>query len=578
MSASTCVQPSQKEESTLIAGNNEKGMIMPMTRTNSRKAPNVLAIRMPFKISFVFLLTMMAMSSKQNGAVSPFAFALTSPGLINPFSNRIYGSRFRRCPSVKGEGLDTSCYVRDRLGGTIIYSTSGNVRDTDSIDDDNEEERISPGMLDNGIIMPEGGLGSPCVIKVLGVGGGGGNAVNRMIQTRIEGVSFWAINTDAQALAKSLAPNRLNIGREVTRGLGAGGMPSVGESSALENGNEIKHICSGADMVFITAGMGGGTGSGAAPIVAEISKEDCGCLTVGVVTKPFAFEGRKRMKQAEAAIEQLRKHVDTLIVVSNDKLLRIVPDNTPVTDAFLVADDILRQGVVGISEIIIKTGLVNVDFADVRAVMKDAGTALMGVGTGQGKTRAADAAVAAISSPLLDFPISEAKRIVFNVVGGTGLGLSEINAASEVIYENAHEDANIIFGALIDEKMGDEVSITVLACDFQQDITLSDITGDSAQQSKVDGTSDNISENDSLPSSTNDIRNPNFYKERRQATQSPLGPDASLEETRKALTRGFKKPSSSISNDVLDENQKQGGLRNRVKKLFRTIRNGRNSQ
>mmetsp|Transcript_9715 Transcript_9715/g.14441 ORF Transcript_9715/g.14441 Transcript_9715/m.14441 type:complete len:439 (-) Transcript_9715:18-1334(-) len=324
---------------------------------------------------------------------------------------------------------------------------------------------INPFSLDDGVILPEGGLGSPCIIKVLGVGGGGGNAVNRMIQTRIEGVSFWAINTDAQALDKSLSPNRLNIGRQVTRGLGAGGIPSVGEKAALENVNEMNHICAGADMVFITAGMGGGTGSGAAPVLAEVAR-DCGCLTVGVVTKPFAFEGRKRMKQAEAAIDTLRKHVDTLIVVSNDKLLKIVPDNTPVTDAFLVADDILRQGVVGISEIIIKTGLVNVDFADVRAVMKDAGTALMGVGTGEGKSRAADAAVAAISSPLLDFPISEAKRIVFNVVGGAGLGLSEINAASEVIYENAHEDANIIFGALIDEKMGDEVSITVLACDF----------------------------------------------------------------------------------------------------------------
>ncbi len=222
--------------------------------------------------------------------------------------------------------------------------------------------------------------GPPCVIKVLGVGGGGGNAVNRMIETRIEGVSFWAINTDAQALAKSLAPNVLNIGRALTRGLGAGGDPEVGRRAAEENTQEIERICDGADMVFITAGMGGGTGSGAAPVVAEIAKKDCGCLTVGVVTKPFAFEGRKRMQQAEKAIAKLRANVDTLIVVSNDKLLQIVPDNTPVTDAFLVADDILRQGVVGISEIILKTGLVNVDFADVRAVMVDAGTALMGVG------------------------------------------------------------------------------------------------------------------------------------------------------------------------------------------------------
>jgi len=404
--------------------------------------------------------------------------------------------------------------------------------------------------------MPEDGFGSPCVIKVLGVGGGGGNAVNRMIQTRIEGVSFWAINTDSQALDKSLAPNRLNIGRQITRGLGAGGIPSVGEKAARENVNDMTHICEGADMVFITAGMGGGTGSGAAPVLAEVARE-CGCLTVGVVTKPFAFEGRKRMKQAEEAIETLREHVDTLIVVSNDKLLRIVPDNTPVTDAFLVADDILRQGVVGISEIIIKTGLVNVDFADVRAVMKDAGTALMGVGTGEGKTRAADAAVAAISSPLLDFPISEAKRIVFNIVGGPGLGLSEINAASEVIYENAHEDANIIFGALIDEKMGDEVSITVLACDFRQP-DQAVLAGGGAQEynrpKSISG------------SSGGDMRDPNFYKNRRLATKSPLGPDATVEETRKAITRGFKKP-NSFEDEQESKQKKRSFLRGLLRKL-----------
>jgi len=405
---------------------------------------------------------------------------------------------------------------------------------------------------DVGVIVPEDGFGSPCVIKVLGVGGGGGNAVNRMIQTRIEGVSFWAINTDSQALEKSLAPNRLNIGREITRGLGAGGIPSVGEKAALENVNDMRHICEGADMVFVTAGMGGGTGSGAAPVLAETAR-DCGCLTVGVVTKPFAFEGRKRMKQAEEAIETLRKHVDTLIVVSNDKLLRIVPDNTPVTDAFLVADDILRQGVVGISEIIIKTGLVNVDFADVRAVMKDAGTALMGVGTGVGKTRAADAAVAAISSPLLDFPISEAKRIVFNVVGGPGLGLSEINAASEVIYENAHEDANIIFGALIDEKMGEEVSITVLACDFRQ-----------PDKKVLAGGAGGVQVNNRPQSG--DMRDPNFYKNRRLATMSPLGPDASVEETRQAITRGFKKP-ASMGDDQENKKKKRGFLRGLFRKL-----------
>ncbi|KAL7566321.1 hypothetical protein ACA910_013644 [Epithemia clementina (nom. ined.)] len=388
----------------------------------------------------------------------------------------------------------------------------------------------------------------PCVIKVLGVGGGGGNAVNRMIASQIEGVSFWAINTDAQALAKSLAPNVLNIGRALTRGLGAGGDPRVGRQAALENQKEILRICEGADMIFITAGMGGGTGSGAAPVVAEIAKGDCDCLTVGVVTKPFAFEGRNRMRQAEAAIEELRKHVDTLIVVSNDKLLRIVPDNTPVTDAFLVADDILRQGVIGISEIILKAGLVNVDFADVRAVMKDAGTALMGVGTGVGKNRASDAAVAAISSPLLDFPIQRAKRIVFNIVGGEDMGLQEINEASEVIYENADDNANIIFGALVDPTMDEEISITVLACDFDSDPSV-DILAEVEEDDYLERTKD-----------------PNFYKERRKNTQSPLGPDATLEEARIAITRGFKKPVSSSDDDEQERNR---GLRKFLRRFTR---------
>ena len=384
-----------------------------------------------------------------------------------------------------------------------------------------------------------------------------------MIQTRIDGVSFWAVNTDAQALAKSLAPNVLNIGRTVTRGLGAGGVPLVGKESAMENSKEIQSICKGSDMIFITAGMGGGTGSGAGPVVAEIAR-DQGCLTVGVVTKPFAFEGKKRMQQAEAAIQELRQHVDTLIVVSNDKLLRIVPENTPVTDAFLVADDILRQGVVGISEIIIKTGLVNVDFADVRAVMKDAGTALMGVGTGVGKTRATDAAVAAISSPLLDFPISEAKRVVFNVVGGSDLGLSEINAASEVIYENAHEDANIIFGALIDPDMGEEVSITVLACDFRE---LKEnepvLTAVAAGPAEVARNGDG-----------GEYRSPNFYKDRRDMTRSPLGPDASVEETRTAITRGFKRPEPDF---LEQEREERKSFRKRKGGFFRRLFGGGSS-
>jgi cell division protein FtsZ len=307
---------------------------------------------------------------------------------------------------------------------------------------------------------------SPCLIKVIGVGGGGGNAVNRMVGC-VEGVEFWSINTDAQALSRSLAPNTCNIGAKLTRGLGAGGNPEIGKKAAEESRDLIAEAVSAGDLVFVTAGMGGGTGSGAAPVVAEVAKE-MGCLTVGVVTKPFGFEGRRRMQQANDAITNLRERVDTLIVVSNDKLLQIVPDNTPLQDAFSVADDILRQGVVGISEIIVRPGLINVDFADVRSVMADAGNALMGIGTGTGKSRAQDAAIAAISSPLLDFPIEKAKGIVFNITGGHDMTLHEINAAAEVIYEAVDPNANIIFGALVDDNMENEISITVVATGFSQ--------------------------------------------------------------------------------------------------------------
>mmetsp|Transcript_34164 Transcript_34164/g.73955 ORF Transcript_34164/g.73955 Transcript_34164/m.73955 type:complete len:478 (-) Transcript_34164:383-1816(-) len=319
-------------------------------------------------------------------------------------------------------------------------------------------------------LMPDGGL-SPCVIKVLGVGGGGSNAVDRMLDTRIGGVEFWAINTDAQALGRSKAKGAqiLNIGSSVTRGLGAGGDPNMGRLAAEESREEISAMVSGADLCFITSGMGGGTGSGAAPVVAEISKES-GALTVGIVTKPFAFEGRRRMRQATEAIDKLREHVDTVIIVSNNKLLDIIPENTPLEASFRVADDILRQGVVGISEIIVRPGLINVDFADVRSVMQDAGTALMGIGTGSGKTSAEDAAVAAISSPLLDAPVDEATGVVFNIIGGESLSLQEVDRAAKVIYNNVHEDANVIFGALVDDEITDgTVSITVLATGFYED-------------------------------------------------------------------------------------------------------------
>lgn len=307
---------------------------------------------------------------------------------------------------------------------------------------------------------------SPCVIKVIGIGGGGGNAVQRMIDTGVTGVQFTVINTDAQALSRFQGTaGILPIGKDITRGLGAGGIPENGKKAAEENKKEIATFLEGADLVFVTAGMGGGTGSGAAPVIAEVAKE-CGALTVGIVTTPFGFEGRKRMQQATEAINNLRGVVDTLIVVSNDRLLQIVPEDIPVKQAFLVADDTLRQGVVGVSEIIIRPGLINVDFADVRAVMGNAGSALMGIGKGSGNNRAQDAAAAALSSPLLDFPIKKAQGVVFNVVGGSDLTLQEINSAAEIIYEAVDPNANIIFGALIDESLSGDVSVTVIATGF----------------------------------------------------------------------------------------------------------------
>ncbi|KAL7515856.1 hypothetical protein ACHAWX_000929 [Stephanocyclus meneghinianus] len=322
------------------------------------------------------------------------------------------------------------------------------------------------GMTDRNALIPDGGL-SPCVIKVVGVGGGGCNAVDRMLDTRVTGVDFWAINTDAQALGRSKAKGArvLNIGSTATRGLGAGGNPEVGRMAAEESRAEIAAVVDGTDLCFVTSGMGGGTGSGAAPVVAEVSKE-AGALTIGIVTKPFRFEGRRRMRQAVEAIGRLRDHVDTVIVVSNDRLLDIIPEDTPMNRAFAVADDILRQGVVGISEIIVKPGLINVDFADVRSVMSDAGTALMGIGIGSGKTGAEDAATAAISSPLLDSSIDNAKGVVFNISGGEGLSLTDVNRAARLIYDSVEEDANVIFGALIDESLEDSISITVLATGF----------------------------------------------------------------------------------------------------------------
>jgi cell division protein FtsZ len=302
-------------------------------------------------------------------------------------------------------------------------------------------------------------------IKVIGVGGGGGNAVNRMIASDVIGVEFWTVNTDAQALFQSAAPKRLQMGQKLTRGLGAGGNPAIGQKAAEESRDEIAAALEGTDLVFITAGMGGGTGTGAAPIVAEVAKE-LGALTVGVVTRPFLFEGRRRTSQADEGIAALQSRVDTLIVIPNDKLLSVISEQTPVQEAFRVADDILRQGVQGISDIITIPGLVNVDFADVRAVMADAGSALMGIGVGSGKSRAREAAVAAISSPLLESSVEGARGVVFNITGGTDLTLHEVNAAAETIYEVVDPNANIIFGAVIDERMQGEIRITVIATGF----------------------------------------------------------------------------------------------------------------
>jgi cell division protein FtsZ len=307
-------------------------------------------------------------------------------------------------------------------------------------------------------------------IKVIGVGGGGSNAVNRMIASDIEGIEFWTMNTDAQALSHSEASRRIQLGQKLTRGLGAGGNPAIGQKAAEESREEIAHALEGADLVFITAGMGGGTGTGAARIVAEVAKE-MGALTVGVVTRPFTFEGRRRTNQAEEGISGLQSQVDTLIIIPNDKLLQAINEQTPVQEAFRIADDVLRSGVQGISDIITIPGLINVDFADVRTVMADAGSALMGIGEGSGKSRAREAAMQAIHSPLLESSIEGARGVVLNITGGSDMTLNEVNTAAETIYEVVDPNANIIFGAVIDDKMQGEMRITVIATGFTGEVT-----------------------------------------------------------------------------------------------------------
>jgi cell division protein FtsZ len=287
-------------------------------------------------------------------------------------------------------------------------------------------------------------------IKVIGVGGGGSNAVNRMIESGLKGVDFIAINTDVQALHLSKAENKIQIGEKLTKGLGAGANPEIGLKAAEESRNDIEAALKGADMVFVTAGMGGGTGTGAAPVVAEIAKE-LGALTVGVVTKPFLFEGRRRQSQAESGMINIKSKVDTLITIPNEKLLQVVDKNTSINDAFRIADDVLRQGVQGISDLIAVPGLINLDFADVKTIMQETGTALMGIGVASGENRASLAARTAISSPLLETSIEGARGVLLNITGGSGLGLFEVNEAAEIIAQAADPEANIIFGAVIDE-------------------------------------------------------------------------------------------------------------------------------
>lgn len=315
--------------------------------------------------------------------------------------------------------------------------------------------------------MPEHtGSDHLAVIKVVGVGGGGTNAVNRMVEAGVKGVEFIAINTDRQALLMSDADRTVHIGEELTRGLGAGANPEIGAQAAEESRADIRDALAGADMVFVTAGEGGGTGTGAAPVVAEIAMEEIGALTVGVVTKPFGFEGRKRMNQAEEGVALLAQKVDTLIVVPNDRLLQVIEKRTSMLDAFRIADDILRQGTQGITDLITIPGLINLDFADVRAIMKDAGSAMMGIGIASGENRAADAAKEAISSKLLESSIVGADRILYSITGGSDMSLQEIDEASQIINSAADEDANIIFGTVIDESMGDQIRVTVIATGF----------------------------------------------------------------------------------------------------------------
>jgi len=345
------------------------------------------------------------------------------------------------------------------------------------------------------------------MIKVVGVGGGGVNAVNRMIDAGLKGVEFIAVNTDAQALLTSDAELKLDIGREITRGLGAGSNPEVGERAAEENRDLVEETLKGADMVFITAGEGGGTGTGGAPVVAEIAK-NLGALTIGVVTRPFTFEGRRRAVQAEQGIGRLKDKVDALIVIPNDRLIDVSNDKTSMVNAFKMADEVLLQGVQGITDIITQPGLINTDFADVKMVLKDAGTAIMGIGTASGEGRAVIAARAAITSPLLETSIEGAKGILLHIAGGSDLGLFEVTESANTIHEVAHPDANIIYGQGIDESMGDEVRVTVIAAGFDR----WEESRDPESPTRGLGLDDDLSEDDLELEGDDDFDVPSFLK------------------------------------------------------------------
>jgi len=351
-------------------------------------------------------------------------------------------------------------------------------------------------------------------IKVIGVGGGGNNAVNRMIENQVKGIEFIAINTDRQALHSSKAETKVQIGDKLTKGLGAGANPEIGMKAAEENRNEITEVLKGADMIFITAGMGGGTGTGAAPIVAEIAKE-LGILTVGVVTKPFLFEGRRRMLHAEKGIEELKNRVDTLVTIPNDRLLQVVEKKTSMVDAFKVADDVLRQGIQGISDLIAVPALINLDFADVKTVMFDQGLAHMGIGKASGENRATEAAKQAIHSPLLETSIEGAKGVLLNITGGPNLGLFEVNEAADLIRQSVDPDANIIFGAGVDEALKDEIKITVIATGFDGTKVEKSQNSFINNKNNEEKLKQNVTRDDSEVD-TDDLDIPTFLRKRRE--------------------------------------------------------------